>query len=250
MKNNNPNPKKSKKTISPHLEIKGPKIKKYKVDIINDRIIIGRLADFNDIALQPDPQKLVTRNMHCSIELRKGIFWLIDNASKNGTFLKRGDVMKRVHGEEKLENRDLILILAEVNSDETTKYWEINFVDPHATEDAMVSKPEQHIEYDWIQAKLFLMNGLSRKEIKGLSPQEHSLIRYLDQRNKNNGNIPVMCTYDELIIAIWDEYSEIHSKNDVNRLVWGLRKKIETNSQNPKFLHNIRGMGYRFVTNP
>lgn len=250
MKNNNLNPKKNKETMCPYLEIEGPNTSKYKIDIKNERIIIGRLTDSNDIALTPDPQKLVTRYMHCSIESRNGMYWLIDNASKNGTFLKRSDTKRRIKGEEKLENRDLILILAEINSDETSKYWEICLIDPNATEDAKICKFDQHLEYDWIQAKLFLVRGLIRDEIKNLSPQEHSLIRYFDQRNKNNGNIPVMCNYDELLTAIWEEYDKIHTKNDVNRLIWGLRKKLETDSQNPKFLQNIRGMGYRFVTNP
>jgi len=84
----------------------------------------------------------------------------------------------------------------------------------------------------------------------GLSPQEHKLLRYMDQRNKNNNNVSVMCAFEELISAIWDEFSETRTKNDVNHLIWGLRKKIENDPQNQKFLQNIRGMGYRLITTP
>ena len=58
-----------------------------------------------------------------------------------------------------------------------------------------------------------------------------------------------MCTYDEIITTIWDEFSETRIKNDVIRLIWGLRKKIEADPQNPKFVQNIKGMGYRLITN-
>ena len=61
--------------------------------------------------------------------------------------------------------------------------------------------------------------------------------------------IPVMCTYDEIISALWeDAYS--HTTNDVNHVVAALRKKIEDDHKTPKFLINIRGMGYRLNTNP
>ncbi len=83
-----------------------------------------------------------------------------------------------------------------------------------------------------------------------LTPLEHSLIRYMDQQNKNNNNVSVMCTYDDLITAIWEEYSETHTKNDVIRLIWGLTKKLEIDPKSPKFFQNIRGMGYRLLNRP
>ena len=239
----------TKKLIEPFLEIKGPENIQFKFEIKDVKTVIGRLGDANDIALEPDPQKLVTRYMHCSIELKNSVYWLIDNDSKNGTFLKRDNNNKKIEGEIKLQNHDLILVLAKINSESNPEYWEIEFNDPQATDEARLIKGEQYIEYDWVQAKLFIINGSIRSEIKGLSPQEHKLLRYMDQRNKNNNNVSVMCTYEELISAIWDEFSETRTKNDVNHLIWGLRKKIENDPQNPKFLQNIRGMGYRLISN-
>lgn len=231
-----------------YLEISGNEKTSVKFTIESDRIIIGRLPDANDISLEPDPQKLVTRYMHCSIEQRKGIYWLIDNASKNGTFLKHEQQIQRVQGEARLLNQDIILILAEIDEKDGPQYWEIKFIDPQATEHAGLYQGKNCLEYDWIQTKLFIWYGSEKREISGLTPQEHKLIRFMDQRNKNNGNVSVMCSFDELIDAVWDENKDTRSQNDVNHLVWSLRKKVEQDPQHPKYLQSIRGMGYRLIT--
>ena len=54
------------------------------VALTGARITVGRLADVNDIALQPDPQQLVTRVAHCTFE-REGERWfLIDGGCGAG----------------------------------------------------------------------------------------------------------------------------------------------------------------------
>ncbi len=238
-----------KNEMSPFIEVCGPGNTKYKIDLKSVQTIIGRLRDVNEIALEPDPQKLVTRHMHCAIEKKSHFYWVVDNASKNGTFLKRLDVVKRILGEEKLQHRDTIRILANIESNGEHKYWDLQFIDPQATEGALVFTKKQYLEYDWVQAKLFFINGIIRTEIGGLTPQEHKLIRYMEQQNKNNGNVSKMCTYEDLLAAIWDEQQYTHTTNDIARLIWGLRKKIEPDYQNPAFLINVRGMGYRLMIN-
>ena len=238
-----------KNEINPFIEVRGPGDTHYKFDLKNVQTIIGRLQDVNEIALEPDPQKLVTRCMHCAIEKKSNFYWVVDNASKNGTFLKRLDVVKRILGEEKLQHRDVIRIFANIEPNGEHKYWELQFIDPQTTENVLSLTKNQHLEYDWVQAKLFLINGTTRTETGGLTPQEHKLIRYMEQQNRNNGNTSVMCTYEELLAAIWDEQHHTHAKNDVARLIWGLRKKMEIDHQNPVFLINVRGMGYRLIIN-
>jgi DNA-binding response OmpR family regulator len=71
----------------------------------------------------------------------------------------------------------------------------------------------------------------------------------MDHRNRANGNVPVMCSYEELIEAVWDEHSD-RTETDLNHLVWGLRKKIGDNSQEPQFLETVSGLGYRLKTQP
>ena len=70
----------------------------------------------------------------------------------------------------------------------------------------------------------------------------------MDQRNRRNGFVPVMCTYDELIEAVWDDDAYGHTEADINRLVWELRKKIEMDAKEPRFLETVRGLGYRLIT--
>ncbi len=238
---------KRKLPVSPFIVLSTIEGVKSKIVVNKDKIIIGRLADLNDIALLPDPQQLVTRYMHCSIEIRNCTSWVVDNASKNGTFIKRRSVMQKVKGEHKLQDNDIIMILCRVGANELPKYWELLYTDPLATEN--VQYYSSTLVYDWIQAKLFVNKKEKLTEVSSLTPMEHKLLRYMDQKNKSNDMIPVMCTYDEIISALWeDAYS--HTTNDVNHVVAALRKKIEDDHKTPKFLINIRGMGYRLNTNP
>lgn len=232
--------------LMPYLILKSLNGDQTNFTISNEKLLIGRLPDINDIALQPDPQSLVTRHMHCFIELRNSTGWLIDNASKNGTFLKRNNLIQKISGEIKLQDNDCIMILGEINENEEPKYWQLTYMDPLATKD--IVNEQTKIVYDWIQAKLIISREGKQEVINSLTPLEHKLLRYMDQKNKQNNNVPVMCTYDELMSAVWDDiYS--HTPNDVNHIVAALRKKIEKDYKDPLFITNIRGLGYRFITN-
>jgi DNA-binding response OmpR family regulator len=57
-----------------------------------------------------------------------------------------------------------------------------------------------------------------------------------------------MCSYEELITAIWDEEAYGHTEAEVNRLVWELRQKLEPDPKEPRFLETVRGLGYRLQT--
>jgi DNA-binding response OmpR family regulator len=57
----------------------------------------------------------------------------------------------------------------------------------------------------------------------------------------------ILCTYENLIKAIWGNNFS-HSSNEINRLAWSIRKKIETDSGEPQFLLTVPGQGYKFVT--
>lgn len=246
MKNSIKNAEKRNSVLAPYLIFKSLNGDQTNFTITNERLLIGRLPDLNDIALQPDTQNLVTRHMHCFIEIRNSTGWLIDNASKNGTFLKRNSLLQKISGEIKLQDNDCIMILGEINENEDPKYWQLTYIDPLATKD--IVNEQTTIVYDWIQAKVIVTRDGKQEVINSLTPLEHKLLRYMDQKNKQNNNVPVMCTYDELISAIWDDvYS--HTNNDVNHIIAALRKKIEKDYKNPEIIVNIRGIGYRFITN-
>ena len=243
--------------LFPFLEIHGPDDHESKVDLTKNRTTIGRLGDFNDVGLEPDPQHLITRKAHCTIEQNIEGWWVIDNGSVNRTFVQREHVMEVVEGRMQITDGDIIRLLGRLFEDADPVYWELIFRDPMKTQFANITPKARQIGelprdnvflvYDWIQAKLFCVESATRKEISGLSPQEHKLVRYMDKRNQDNGYVAVMCEYEEIIAAIWGTAAG-PGKMDVNRLVWQLRKKIEPNPEEPQFLQTEPKMGYRLVT--
>ncbi len=233
----------------PYLDVCGPGGEQFRVEITGERVTIGRYEQFNDIALTPDPQQLVTRKVHCVIERNRQGWCVLDNGSVNRTFVRRGSVMQVVEGQATLHEGECICILGRLSEDNKPLYWELTFHDPQATKEGFARLAgEAHLEYDWVQARLFRVTGSLREEIAPLRPQEHKLIRYMDHRNRSNGHIPVMCSYEELLAAIWGD--EPHTEADINHLVWELRRKVEPDYKNPRFLETVRGLGYRLLTRP
>lgn len=233
----------------PTLDIHGPNGETFTFALTEERITIGRFRDFNDVGLEPDPQQLVTRKAHCIVEREAQGWWVVDNGSINKTFVRRAYGVEIVEGRAPLEHGDVIQILGRLPEKGEPLYWELTFLDPLKTHPAEGRSSAVYLEYNWIQAKLFRIEGSQRVEIEDLRPQEHKLIRYMDQRNRANGNVPVMCLYDELIEATWgDEFG--HTEAEINQLVWRLRQKIELDPAQPCFLQTVRGLGYRLETRP
>ncbi len=237
------------KSLLPILEVSGPAGEMFDVELDKDRITIGRFAAFNDIGLEPDPQQLVTRRAHCVIEREADMWWVYDNGSVNRTFIRREQQVEAVNGRAVIRDGDAIRILGMLYDDADPAYWELTFRDPLRTNRVIDSPRTVYLEYDWIQARLFRIEGTYRYEIGSLRPQEHKLVRYMDQRNRANNNTPVMCTYEELLEAIWGDEPN-HMNAEVNHLVYGLRQKIELDSSAPQFLQAVPGLGYRLETHP
>lgn len=238
-------------SLLPFFDVTGPNDEHFTVELTKDRMTIGRFELYNDIALEPDPQQLVTRKVHCTIERDSDGWWVVDNGSVNGTFLLRDDEMVQVDGRALLKEGDSIHILGKLTEKGKPIYWKLAFSDPMGTRPGGLrrSSPSAYLEYDWLQAKLFRIERGTRQEIDNLRPQEHKLIRYMDQRNRANGNMPVMCTFEELQTALWGD-EVLHTEAEINYVIFGLRKKIETDQKQPQFLETVRGLGYRLVTRP
>jgi hypothetical protein len=232
----------------PYLEVTGPDGQTFEVELSKERMTIGRLAGRNDVSLEPDPQQLVTRLVHCALERTSANWWVVDNGSVNRTFVRSGTEMKVVEGREPIGDGKAICILGRLPESGEPVYWQLNFHDPMKTRPLMIIPPEEYLVYSWVQARLFRVNHLNREEVYDLRPQEHKLIRYMDQRNRANDYAPVMCTYEELMDAVWGEDAFGHTEADINRLVWELRKKIEPDHKEPRFLETVRGLGYRLVS--
>ncbi len=76
-------------------------------------------------------------------------------------------------------------------------------------------------------------------EVIHLTPTEFKLLEVLI---RNAGRV---VTQEELIRQTWGE-QYMDDIGYVRRYVWHLRKKIEPDPNNPRYLHNDRGYGYRF----
>jgi DNA-binding winged helix-turn-helix (wHTH) protein len=233
----------------PFLEVREPDGNEYTIGFKHvlehtseqTRLTMGRSND-NGIVL-PDPHKKVSRR-HCTLERQGDRWWLIDEGSANGTFVRQGgsgsEIDVRTVETMLLQDGDLILILGKLTTSQEPAFWQLRFREPDVTD--RVKGFHAEIEYDFSQQKLFPVTRQQRQEIK-LSPQERNLIHYMAQRNHDNDNQPSVCGYEELINAIWpDPFG--HTPNEVNRLVWSVRDKIERDSGEPRFLKTVKGKGY------
>ena len=72
-----------------------------------------------------------------------------------------------------------------------------------------------------------------------LAGKELDLLRYLvDHRG-------TVVSRDELLEGVWEYQPGVSSRTIDVHVAW-LRQKLEDNAQNPKFIHTVRGVGYRF----
>jgi hypothetical protein len=224
------------------------------VVLSGDRVTVGRLAGVNDIALQPDPQLLITRAGHCVLE-REGARWfLVDGGSVNGTFLRRGGALQRVTGRTPLRDGDVICVLAAIAETGERRFFELTF---HATADSQATRAApvadqadgsaqaECLSYDANAARLVLVRGDERTEIQ-IRAQAHRLVRYMFDRNAALGGSPALCTHDELMHAVWAD-EPMHTRVELAKLVWELRKKLEPfNAEH--LIENERRLGYRMRT--
>jgi DNA-binding winged helix-turn-helix (wHTH) protein len=100
-----------------------------------------------------------------------------------------------------------------------------------------------------VQAKLFRIVGAKREEIGELRPQVHQLLRYLLKRNRANNDVPVLCSQDELMEAIWHG-EPLHTREELNGLIHELRQKVELDPSKPRFVQTVRRFGFRLDPRP
>jgi hypothetical protein len=229
----------------PHLDVHGPQGEHFAIELAGARVAVGRSPELNGVALEPDPQQWVGRREHFLVEHASGAWWVVDNGSVNGTFLRRGDgPLERVHGRTPLLDGDVICVLGLLPEDGGARYWELRFRDPFATHRAPLPAAPRSpcLAYDPLEARLFLVDGGERRPVR-LSPQEHRLVRHMARRNAANGNVPVLCSHEELLAAVWED-EPLHSQVELNRLVWGLRRRLDGGTAGA-LIENERALGYR-----
>ena len=227
------------------------------LELSGERVTVGRLREANDVALEPDPQLLVTRAGHCTFE-RDGARWLVvDGGGVNGTFLRRGGELRRVSERAVLHDGDVVCVLASVTEEGERRFFELAF---HAGSDSQATRPaplddaaspvEQATEclsYDARAARLVLVRDGERHEIP-IRAQAHRLVRHMVERNAVGGGSPALCTHDELMHAVWAD-EPMHSRVELAKLVWELRRKLEPFGAE-HLIENERRLGYRMRTCP
>jgi Transcriptional regulatory protein, C terminal/FHA domain len=223
------------------------------VALSNARLTVGRLPEVNDIALQPDPELLVTRAAHCALERDVAQWFVVDGGSVNGTFLRRAGTLQRVRDRAALHDGDVVCVLASITETGERRFFELAFharADSQATRAAPIRNvvgPPACLSYDPNQARLVLVRDGERHEIQ-IRAQAHRLVRYMVARNAAGGGSPALCTHDELMQAVWAD-EPMHTRVELARLVWELRKKLEPFSAE-HLIENERRLGYRMRTCP
>jgi DNA-binding winged helix-turn-helix (wHTH) protein len=224
------------------------------VRLSQDRVTVGRLADANDIALQPDAERLVTRIAHCAFEREGGRWFVVDGGSVNGTFLRRDDVLERVTGRSALLDGDVVCVLASLAETGERTYFELAF---HATGDSQATRAVavsptgdtrvECLRYDPAEARLVLVRSADEHEIQ-IRAQAHRLVRYMAARNDSIGGAPALCTHEELMQAVWAD-EPMHTRTELAKLVWELRRQLEPFGAG-HLIENERRRGYRIRTCP
>jgi FHA domain/Transcriptional regulatory protein, C terminal len=224
------------------------------VALSGERVTVGRLPDVNDVVLQPDPQLLVTRAAHCTFELEGARWLVVDGGSVNGTFVRRGDELRRVKERAPLHDGDVVCVLAAIKDAGDRTFFELAFhdaADSQATrpapfdEVAPAAEEPECLSYDLDGARLVLVQGGERHELH-IRAQAHRLVRHMVERNAAAGGSAVLCAHDELMDAVWAG-EPMHTRVELAKLVWELRKKLEPFGAE-HLIENERRLGYRMRT--
>ncbi len=95
-----------------------------------------------------------------------------------------------------------------------------------------------HVEVDFDAYQLKV-----KDKVHGLTTMEMKLLRYLIE---HEGRV---LSRSELLENVWNDSSEISTRS-IDNFVLRLRKLIEENPAEPRFLVSVRGTGYRFIPHP
>ena len=236
----------------PYLLVRGPDGETRTFQLTGEPVTFGRLPEYNTVALEPDPERLISRVRHCALDPHGGLWRLVPGDGLNPIRIVRAGRAIVVEDALPLDDGDVVEVLARMAGDEpdSAAYWQIEYRDPQHTRPAMQLSAPAFLEYDAVGARLFRVSRGVAEEITGLRPQEHQLVRYMDDANAQHDYAAALCSHDDIAAALWGDEAFNHGEAEIARIVWGLRRKIEFEDSEPQLLQTVRGLGYRLVTRP
>ncbi len=195
-----------------------------------DRLTIGRGPDC-DIIL---PDRVVSRR-HACIERREGLYFIVDDQSKNGTF---------VNGEPVLQPRQLI----DGDEIQIALRFRLTFVDAGATAPLSLEEP---LPVETIRSGLQLDDTRRTVTVAGkpldppLSVAQYRLLRRLIQAQG------AVVSREEIVEAVWpDAHGEGVSEQAIDALVRRLRERLAELDPTHQYIVTVRGHGFRLENLP
>jgi len=195
---------------------------RYELPMTDRPLVIGRSREC-DLILEDD---FVSRR-HARVEQRKGKFIIVDEGSRNGTVV-RG---QQINSQHELRHEDEIrigdtalLFLVGSPEDSTTQRLE-------PLSESQIGSPVQVDPQSWevwVEGK-----KLEQK----LSVLEFKLLAHLYR------NAGIVCSRDEIGVELWGEGA--YTFEMLHQLVHRLKRRIEPDPNNPRFLVSLPGVGYR-----
>ena len=159
--------------------------------------------------------------------------------------MERGGELTRVAGRMPLRDGDVVCVLGSVSHQDGPRYFELAFesaADSQATRAVVAPRSgEACLEYDPDAARLVLVSEGERHEL-AIRAQAHKLVRFMAERS------PALCTHEELMHAVWGD-EPMHSREELAKLVWELRRKLEPFGAE-HLIENERRLGYRLRACP
>ncbi len=180
--------------------------------LVNDKIVIGRAVSCDVVITS----KRVSRE-HTQIRREGWRIFVEDLGSTNGTYLNHERIMTPMQ----LRDGDQIQV-GDV---------QFSFHDPDVT---FQDTPLPELEVD-------VAGGVVRlnRQPVSLAPKEFALLAFLHERKG------VVCSKDEIGLAVWPEYQEGVYDYQIENLVRRLRAKLESDAGEPQLLLTVRGRGYK-----
>ncbi|MBN2394286.1 MAG: winged helix-turn-helix domain-containing protein [Anaerolineae bacterium] len=194
-----------------------------KIPLDHTPLRLGRDSAQNDVALPASDKRISRQHLEVIEEFGR---WVLVDHSRNGVLVNDVLLCNDRHA---LQHGDRIGIGASV---------ELRFDDPNSTSAMMPPLQTEGVVLDAETLAVWRDGVYIDVE---WSPQEFALLRFLDQRRGH------LCTYDEIVAAIWGSADPTYGRGHVHELVARVRRKLEPDPAQPIYLMTRPGHGYLLV---